>query len=132
MYTVEMFEQIDSAHPWRNGHVLTLEQVKQRPRSVISHTFVILGESRCQTVMFYSDNHIFGVGRLPKNCVPCTTRIPYHIAPRPGFEDGYLATAADIIRFDEYCEPNRRVLQTTQELVDYLNEIGADPESETR
>lgn len=127
MYTVEMFEGHDPDRPWVKGRVLTPDEVKERERTVIDHTFVVLdGEG----ARFYSDSHMFGHGLLPKNCVPCTSSFPTSIAPRPGFETGRLETAADVVRFHESCRRRERLLRTTQELVDYLNSQGFVPRSQ--
>lgn len=114
-YTAEMF-LVDTGR-YRNARVLTTEEVSERKGTVVSHVFV--GED--QNVMFYSDNHMFGYPILPSQCVPCTVTIPRSIAPRPTFEDGWIMNAADEVRFNQYCNPKLRVLQSMEELVEYLN-----------
>lgn len=119
MYSVEDFSNEKISEHWLRGKVLTLEEVKRRGRTVIDHTFVDPTDEG--PVLFYSDNHLFGYGVLPKHCVPCTVSLPFVVSPRPGFEEGYIGTPTELIRFEEYCEPKRRVLETVEALVEYLN-----------
>lgn len=114
-YTAEMFTTDLARHC--QGQVLTLAQVEQRRGTVVSHNFV----GKDQNVMFFSNNHLFGYPRLPDCCVPCTTSIPRKVAPRPGFENGVIATAADEVRFERHCNPKLRIIETLDELVEYLN-----------
>lgn len=122
LFTSEMFSSLDSH---RYGEVLTREQVKQRvKKTLISHTEILLGPEGHERigVRFYSTNHLFGYPILPKNFVPCTSTIPYRVAPREGFEEGCLDTAADLLRFDDFCSPEQHVIESLDELVDYLNQ----------
>lgn len=119
LFTSEMFSSLNS-HCY--GKVLTREQVKQwAKKSLTSHTEVLLSTERIG-VRFYSTNHLFGYPILPKNFVPCSSTIPYHVAPREGFEEGCLDTAADLLRFDDFCSPEQHVIESLDELVDYLNQ----------
>lgn len=123
MYTVDMFDQHESLDRFVRGKILTIEEVKGRTKTVISHVFV----GKDQEVMFFSNNHCFMSDLLPACCVPCTTSFPRRVAPRPAFEDGWIETAADEIRFEQYCTPNIRILESVEELVDYLNSEGYQP-----
>lgn len=127
MYTVDMFTQQDLIERLVRGRVLTLKEVAERTKTVISHTFVDINGVGFDA-MFYSNNHCFMHHLLPGCVVPCTTSVPRQIAARPGFESGWIDTAADELRFDRHCNPKQRVLETVEELVDYLNAHGFEPE----
>lgn len=73
-------------------------------------------------VRFFTTHHGFCTGTLPKNFVPCTTGFPLHVEPREGFPDGWIRTPADEVRFDRHCHPNAPVIESVEELVEYLNQ----------
>lgn len=114
-YTAEMLTT-DLA-PHCQGQVLTIAQVDQRRGTVISHTFV----GKDQNVQFFSNNHMFGYPHLPACCVPTTISVPRRVAPRPGFEDGWVSSAAEEVRFERHCNPKLRIIETLDELIEYLN-----------
>lgn len=113
-FNADMFG--DELEPHCRGKVLTIEEVAQREKTIVEHTFV--GED--QNVMFFSDNHLFGYPVLPSNCVPTTISLPYKIAPREGFEAG-VVTADTFVQFTRQCSPGVRIIESLDELVDYLN-----------
>lgn len=123
MYTTEMFTEQDKYVRYLRGQILPVVAVNQADRTIIDHNFV--GDD--QHVVFFSTNHIFLHRLLPQNCVPCTTGLPLRIAPRPGFETGVLRNGEDYIRFVKHCNPRTRILESVEELVDYLNETNATP-----
>lgn len=98
--------------------VLTLEEAKQWADKY--------GRTQCYSavgvvdpVFFFTDDYCFGVGnKLPEYFVPTSTTLPLKIAPRPGFEDGWLRT------LDEYISVFHRgesLLQTPLDLLIHLN-----------
>lgn len=123
MYTVDMFARHETLGRFPRGKILTIEEAKQRTNTVIDHSFV--GE--VENVMFFSSVHSSFNGLLPECCVPATTTLPFSIVPRPGFENGRVETAEDYIRFLLQGFRRPRILETVEELVDYLNAQGYEP-----
>lgn len=123
MYTTEMFTEQDKYVRYLRGQILPVVAVNQADRTITDHTFV----GADQNVVFFSTNHIYLYRLLPVNCVSCTTTLPLRIAPRPGFETGVLRNGEDYIRFTKHCNPRTRILESVEELVDYLNEVNATP-----
>lgn len=123
MYTVDMFTRHETSGHSPRGKILTIEEAKQRTDTVIDHSFV--GED--ENVMFFSNAHSSFNGLLPECCVPATTTLPFWIVPRPGFENGRVETVEDYIRFVRQGFRRSRILETVEELVDYLNARGYEP-----
>lgn len=119
-YTVEQFRNLPRHC---RGEVLTIEEFSQ---STTPTAITLTEVGRDTEVMLYVTNHLFGHGALPedpeKGFVPTTSSIPYSIVPRKGFEDGLVETHADYHRFQLHCYPKLRVIESLEELVDYLNE----------
>lgn len=72
-----------------------------------------------EKVVFFSDDHCFGHNVLPKEWVPVTTYLPLSCVPRPGLTDGVIRTVEDYITV--YHDPETLVIETMEELVDYVN-----------
>ena len=54
-------------------------------------------------MIFFTDDHCFGVHVIPDDWVPCTARIPQQIRPRKGLSDGVIRTAEQYISiFDDW------------------------------
>lgn len=77
-------------------------------------------------VVFFSDDHSFGYGVLPKEWVPCTSYLPFACVPRPGLPDGVVRTVEDYITV--FHDPETLVIETMEELVDYVNNQAATKE----
>ncbi len=124
-YTVEMFDN-DRVPHYCAGSILTREQLRARTKdTVISHNEVSpprASRMGRKGVRFYSTNHLFGHGVLPKRFVPCTTSLPCSFTPREGLEGRMALTPADLLKFDDHCNPEQHVIESIEELVDYLNE----------
>lgn len=125
-FTPEMFSD-ENLSRFGRGRILTRAEVEAWDRDyLISYSEVVTDEDR-RGAHFYSTKHGFAYTDikdqrlLPDNFVPCTTTIPYKIAPREGFESGYLDTAADMMRFDTHCNPESPLIESIEELVDHLN-----------
>lgn len=123
MYTIEQFQNLPQ---FSQGRVLTLEEVRNMSGpELISITEVGTGSSR-PAARFYVTKHGYGHGIVPENFVSCSMTIPHRVVPREGFEEGWIYTAADQVRFEDYCDrtyghPHTHI-ESLEQLVDYLNE----------
>ncbi len=70
-------------------------------------------------VFFLSDDGGWGHTVLPKEFVAVSQRLPAFATPRPGLENGCIDTVDKFMLV--YCR-NEKLLNTIEELVDYLNE----------
>lgn len=123
-YTAEMFNDA-GARRYCTGSILTREQLIQHTKdTVVSHNEVLLSNVSSKGrkgVRFYSTNHLFGHGILPVQFVSCTTALPHVFTPREGLEGQVARTPADLLKFDDHCNPEQYVVESIEELVDYLN-----------
>lgn len=123
LYNTQMFENQSGYKNALSGRLLTKAEVAAETKRI--HEWGFVG---CPNrTVFYTSSSGFLYPLLPNNCVSCTTGLPLRIAPRPGFETGVLRNGEDYIRFVKHCNPRTRVLESVEELVDYLNEINATP-----
>lgn len=69
--------------------------------------------------LFFSDTYNFGHNVLPKEWVSMTTRVPNTCAPRPEWPSGIIRTPGDYLIV--FGDPETLVIETMEELVDYVN-----------
>lgn len=98
-----------------NKGVLTSKEAMQRThdaRTLISFSAIN------HKVFFFSDDHCFGSGKLPKWFVPSTSTLPMHVVPRPSLPDGWIKNTEDYIKifYQDY-----RQITSMEELVEFLN-----------
>lgn len=119
-YTVEMF-QPHNLPKYHSGHILTRDEVRQLDKKSQAEKSEVVMDGSRPGVRLFTTNHSFGYTVLPENFVSCTTSFPCRIVPRPGFEKSYLDTPKDLMDFHEHCDPNVVVIESIEELVEYLN-----------
>ena len=97
--------------------VMNTEQARQYHQRYPTRSVVDIADVYTD-VFFFSDDHCFGVGVLPKGFVPTSHRIPKEVVARPGLEDGIITTVEQLIQVYEH---DRTQLETIDELVVFLN-----------
>lgn len=74
--------------------------------------------NRNHGIVFFTNDHCFGIGVLPKDFFTCTSVLPENVAPRKGLESGVITNIDEYIAvYYDDC----RIIESTQELVDYMN-----------
>lgn len=95
--------------------VLKLEQAKEA--SVKEKRIVTISD---RNVLFFTDDHCFGLGYLPDKFVACTTYFPYKIKNKESFPIELIETLEDYITVFRYdCTFIRR----PDKLVEHLNKL---------
>jgi hypothetical protein len=98
--------------------VLTKQQAEERVRSKGRLTSISNRYDENE-VLFFSDDHCFGVGVLPDGWVSSSSTLPNTVVPREGLEDGIVNTVdKNLFIFHKQA----RVIQSIEELVEYLNQ----------
>ena len=69
-------------------------------------------------VIFFTDDHCFGVGVLPSHFIPCTSSFPMHVVPRAKLPDGVINS---IEKYLDIFGSGHRVISTMEELLEHLN-----------
>lgn len=101
--------------------VLTRQEIAEKLKNAVGQksisTITYTGKNG-DSVMFFTDDHCFGHPVLPKCFVSSTTSFPISVKERPGIEDGWVDSP------DKYIlvfHQNDRLIETVDELVDFLN-----------
>lgn len=120
MFTVEQL--MNASH--RPSSVISKAEAQERMMALSrtmafsrQGTFVSVS-NRNHGIAFFTNDHCFGIGVLPKDFVACTSVVPQNVAPRKGLESGVITNIDEYIAiYYDDC----RIIESTQELVDYLN-----------
>ena len=114
MFTVEQL--MNASH--RPSSVISKAEAQGRMMALSRQGTFISVSNRNHGIVFFTNDHCFGVGVLPKDFFTCTSVLPENVAPRKGLESGVITN------IDEYVAvyyDDCRIIESTQELVDYLN-----------
>ena len=114
MFTVEQL--MNASH--RPSSVISKADAQERMIALSRQGTFISVVNRSKGVAFFTNDHCFGVGVLPKDFFTCTSVLPENVAPRKGLESGVITNIDEYIAvYYDDC----RIIESTQELVDYLN-----------
>lgn len=114
MFTVEQL--MNASH--RPSSVISKADAQERMMALSRQGTFISVCNRNHGIVFFTNDHCFGVGVLPKDFFTCTSVLPENVAPRKGLESGVITNIDEYIAvYYDDC----RIIESTQELVDYLN-----------
>lgn len=102
----------------RPTYVLTKAEAQNRANNMPRQSTFISVVNRSKGVAFFTNDHCFGYDVLPDDFTSCTSVVPQTVVPRKGLESGVITN------IDEYVAvyyDDCRIIESTQELVDYLN-----------
>lgn len=117
-WSVEMFSIND------RNRILTRSEMQSRLTDRRGSLNVLeIGEvsDKDQVVYFYISDYLFGHKVLPKNFVPSATAFPRTVQPRPGLEDGEILSLRDYEFVYHNEKDKEQLIESIEELVDYLN-----------
>ena len=114
MFTVEQL--MNASH--RPSSVISKADAQGRMMALSRQGTFISVVNRSKGVAFFTNDHCFGYDVLPDDFTSCTSVVPQTVVPRKGLESGVITN------IDEYVAvyyDDCRIIESTQELVDYLN-----------
>lgn len=96
--------------------VLSFRKAKER---LARKRTVITICSEKDNMYFFTEDHSFGIGVLPRHWVPCTAQLPMNVFPRPGLESGLVDT---IEKYMIIFHRHHRCIYSIDDLLYHLNE----------